>query len=127
MESCQILETFRIFQNSYPSTIPLHSALLLFNFNAFVLFCVFIFLCISGRDCGGTDVSESEAEEDPETVTVTPKMGGKISRGIEEVGIKLVELGPRITMQVYFLPIFLYQMISMVLLFLCIFHPAIKN
>lgn len=46
------------------------------------------------------DVSESEAEDNTETVGVSQKMGVKISKGLEEVGIKLVELGPRIKMQV---------------------------
>lgn len=48
------------------------------------------------------DISESEAEDTTETAAVSQKMGVKISKGLEEVGIKLVELGPRIKMQVIF-------------------------
>lgn len=46
------------------------------------------------------DVSESEGEDNTETVGVSQKMGVKVSKGLEEVGVKLVELGPRIKMQV---------------------------
>lgn len=42
--------------------------------------------------------SESEGEDNTETVEVPQKM--KVSKGLEEVGIRLVELGPRIKMQV---------------------------
>lgn len=46
------------------------------------------------------DLSESEAEDNTEIVGVSQKMGVKVSKGLEEVGIKLVELGPRMKLQV---------------------------
>lgn len=46
------------------------------------------------------EVSESEGEDNTETVGVSQKMGVKVSKGLEEVGVKLVELGPRLKMQV---------------------------
>jgi len=44
------------------------------------------------------DVSESEAEDNTETVGVSQKLT-KLSKGLEEVGVKLVELGPRLRLQ----------------------------
>jgi len=46
------------------------------------------------------EISESEGEDTTENVGVPQKMNPKISKGMEEVGVKLVELGPRLRMQV---------------------------
>jgi hypothetical protein len=50
--------------------------------------------------CRDGEMSESEGEDTTETVGVPQKMSSKISKGMEEVGVKLVELGPRLRMQV---------------------------
>jgi ribosome biogenesis protein SSF1/2 len=45
------------------------------------------------------EMSESEADDTTETVGLSQKLGIKVAKGLDEVGVKLVELGPRIKMQ----------------------------
>jgi ribosome biogenesis protein SSF1/2 len=45
------------------------------------------------------DASESEAEDASEAVEVKQNLSARGTKGLDEVAIKLVELGPRITMQ----------------------------